>query len=95
MPWKLIITGLIGVATGVGAAVAVMRDIPKRLEENEKLTWHHDDRIAALEARLTLLEESPKGMAEVDLIRPARPSWECGARPCTTPRASLAGTLSF
>lgn len=60
MPWKLIITGLIGVAAGVGAAVAVMRDIPKRLEENEKLTWHHDDRIAALEARLTLLEESPK-----------------------------------
>lgn len=73
MPWKLIVTGLIGVAAGVGAAVAVMRDIPKRLEENEKLTWHHDDRIAALEARLTLLEESPKvkelvceGMAEVD-----------------------------
>jgi hypothetical protein len=73
MPWKLIITGLIGVAAGVGAAVAVMRDIPKRLEENEKLTWHHDDRIAALEARLTLLEESPKvkelvteGMTEVD-----------------------------
>lgn len=60
MPWKLIVTGLIGVAAGVGAAVAVMRDIPKRLEENEKLTWHHDDRIAALEARLTLLEESPK-----------------------------------
>ena len=60
MPWKLIITGLIGVAAGVGAAVAVMRDIPKRLEENEKLTWHHDDRIAALEARLTLLEESPE-----------------------------------
>lgn len=74
MPWKIIITGLIGVAAGVGAAVAVMRDIPKRLEENEKLTWHHDDRIAALEARLTLLEESPKvkelvceGMADVDL----------------------------
>nr|DAV43961.1 MAG TPA: hypothetical protein [Caudoviricetes sp.] len=73
MPWKLIVTGLIGVAAGVGAAVAVMRDIPKRLEENEKLTWHHDDRIAALEARLTLLEESPKvkalvceGMTEVD-----------------------------
>ena len=73
MPWKLIITGLIGVAAGVGAAVAVMRDIPKRLEENEKLTWHHDDRIAALEARLALLEEAPKvkelvceGMAEVD-----------------------------
>jgi hypothetical protein len=73
MPWKLIVTGLIGVAAGVGAAVAVMRDIPKRLEENEKLTWHHDDRIAALEARLTLLEESPKvkelvceGMVEVD-----------------------------
>ena len=73
MPWKLIVTGLIGVAAGVGAAVAVMRDIPKRLEENEKLTWHHDDRIAALEARLTLLEESPKvkeavaeGMADVD-----------------------------
>lgn len=60
MPWKLIITGLIGVAAGVGAAVAVMRDIPKRLGENEKLTWHHDDRIAALEARLSLLEESPK-----------------------------------
>lgn len=60
MPWKLIVTGLIGVAAGVGAAVAVMRDIPKRLEEDEKLTWHHDDRIAALEARLTLLEESPK-----------------------------------
>lgn len=60
MPWKLIVTGLIGVAAGVGAAVAAMRDIPKRLEENEKLTWHHDDRIAALEARLTLLEESPK-----------------------------------
>jgi hypothetical protein len=60
MPWKLIVTGLIGVAAGVGAAVAVMRDIPKRLEENEKLTWHHDDRIAALEARLTLLEESPE-----------------------------------
>ena len=60
MPWKLIVTGLIGVAAGVGAAVAVMRDIPKRLEENEKLTWHLDDRIAALEARLTLLEESPK-----------------------------------
>lgn len=60
MPWKLIVTGLIGVAAGVGAAVAVMRDIPKRLEENEKLTWHHDDRIAALEARLSLLEESPK-----------------------------------
>ena len=60
MPWKLIVTGLIGIAAGVGAAVAVMRDIPKRLEENEKLTWHHDDRIAALEARLTLLEESPK-----------------------------------
>ena len=60
MPWKLIVTGLIGVAAGVGAAVAVMRDIPKRLEENEKLTWHHDDRIAALESRLTLLEESPK-----------------------------------
>ena len=60
MPWKLIITGLIGVAAGVGAAVAVMRDIPKRLEENEKLTWHHDDRIAALEARLTLLEEPPE-----------------------------------
>lgn len=60
MSWKLIVTGLIGVAAGVGAAVAVMRDIPKRLEENEKLTWHLDDRIAALEARLTLLEESPK-----------------------------------
>ena len=60
MPWKLIVTGLIGVAAGVGAAVAVMRDIPKRLGENEELTWHHDDRIAALEARLTLLEESPK-----------------------------------
>lgn len=60
MSWKLIVTGLIGVAAGVGAAVAVMRDIPKRLEENEKLTWQHDDRIAALEARLTLLEESPK-----------------------------------
>jgi len=60
MPWKLIVTGLIGVAAGVGAAVAVMRDIPKRLEENEKLTWHLDDRMAALEARLTLLEESPK-----------------------------------
>ena len=73
MPWKLIVTGLIGVAAGVGAAVAVMRDIPKRLEENEKLTWHLDDRMAALEARLTLLEESPKvkklvceGMVEVD-----------------------------
>ena len=65
MPWKLIVTGLIGVAAGVGAAVAVMRDIPKRLEENEKLTWHHDDRIAALEARLTLLEESPE-VKEVD-----------------------------
>lgn len=60
MPWKLIVTGLIGVAAGVGAAVAVMRDIPKRLDENEKLTWHLDDRIAALEARLTLLEESPE-----------------------------------
>ena len=60
MPWKLIVTGLIGVAAGVGAAMVAMRDIPKRLEENEKLTWHHDDRIAALEARLTLLEESPK-----------------------------------
>lgn len=60
MPWKLIVTGLIGVAAGVGAAVAVMRDIPKRLGENEKLTWHHDDQIAALEARLSLLEESPK-----------------------------------
>jgi len=69
MPWKLIVTGLIGVAAGVSAAVAVMRDIPKRLEENEKLTWHHDDRIAALEARLTLLEESPKGMAEVDPLK--------------------------
>lgn len=73
MPWKLIVTGLIGVAAGVGAAVAVMRDIPKRLEENEKLTWHLDDRVAALEARLVLLEESPKvkalvceGMTEVD-----------------------------
>ena len=73
MPWKLIVTGLIGVAAGVGAAVAAMRDVPKRLEESEKLTWHHDDRIAAVEARLTLLEESPKvkelvceGMAEVD-----------------------------
>lgn len=73
MPWKLIVTGLIGVAAGVSAAVAVMRDIPKRLEENEKLTWHLDDRIAALEARLTLLEEAPEvkkavteGMAEVD-----------------------------
>ena len=73
MPWKLIVTGLIGIAAGVSAAVVAMRDIPKRLEENEKLTWHHDDRIAALEARLTLLEESPKvkalvceGMAEVD-----------------------------
>lgn len=65
MPWKLIVTGLIGVAAGVSAAVAVMRDIPKRLEENEKLTWHHDDRIAALEARLTLLEESPKVKADV------------------------------
>ena len=60
MPWKLIITGLIGVAAGVGAAVAVMRDIPKRLGENEELTWHLDDRIAALEARLTLLEEAPE-----------------------------------
>ena len=60
MPWKLIVTGLIGVAAGVSAAVAVMRDIPKRLEENEKLTWHLDDRMAALEARLTLLEESPE-----------------------------------
>ena len=69
MPWKLIVTGLIGVAAGVGAAVAVMRDIPKRLEENEKLTWHLDDRMAALEARLTLLEESPevkKLVTEVD-----------------------------
>ena len=73
MPWKLIVTGLIGVAAGVGAAVAVMRDIPKRLGENEELTWHLDDRLAALEARLTLLEESPEvkkavtdGMAEVD-----------------------------
>ena len=66
MPWRLIVTGLIGVAAGVGAAVAVMRDIPKRLEENEKLTWHHDDRIAALEARLTLLEESPKVKADAD-----------------------------
>lgn len=73
MPWKLIVTGLIGVAAGVGAAVAVMRDIPKRLEEDEKLTWHLDDRIAALEARLTLLEEAPnvkalvcEGMTEVD-----------------------------
>lgn len=73
MPWKLIVTGLIGVAAGVGAAVVAMRDIPKRLEENEKLTWHLDDRIAALEARLTLLEESPKvkelvceGMADAD-----------------------------
>lgn len=60
MPWKLIVTGLIGVAAGVGAAMVAMRDIPKRLEENEKLTWQHDDQIAALEARLTLLEESPK-----------------------------------
>lgn len=60
MPWKLIVTGLIGVAAGIGAAVAVMRDIPKRLEENEKLTWHLDDRMAALEARLALLEESPE-----------------------------------
>ena len=60
MPWKLIVTGLIGVAAGVGAAVAVMRDIPKRLEENEELTWHLDDRIAALEARLSLLEEAPE-----------------------------------
>ncbi len=60
MPWKLIVTGLIGVAAGVGAAVAIMRDIPKRLEENEELTWHLDDRIAALEARLTLLEEAPE-----------------------------------
>lgn len=60
MPWKLIVTGLIGVAAGVSAAVVAMRDIPKRLEENEKLTWHHDDRIAALEARLTLLEEAPE-----------------------------------
>ena len=78
MPWKLIITGLIGVAAGVGAAVAVMRDIPKRLEENEKLTWHHDDRIAALEARLSLLEESPKGMAEVDPPKEEIPE-ECKA----------------
>lgn len=60
MPWKLIVTGLIGVAAGVGAAVAVMRDIPKRLGENEELTWHLDDRIAALESRLTLLEEAPE-----------------------------------
>lgn len=60
MPWKLIISGLVGVAAGVGAAVVVMRDIPKRLEENEKLTWHNDDRLAALEQRLILLEESPK-----------------------------------
>lgn len=73
MPWKLIITGLIGVAAGVSAAVVAMRDIPKRLGENEELTWHLDDRIAALEARLTLLEESPevkklvaKGATEVD-----------------------------
>lgn len=73
MPWKLIVTGLIGVAAGVSAAVVAMRDIPKRLGENEELTWRLDDRIAALEARLTLLEESPKvkelvceGMAEVD-----------------------------
>lgn len=65
MPWKLIVTGLIGVAAGVSAAVVAMRDIPKRLEENEKLTWHHDDRLAALEARLTLLEESPKVKAAV------------------------------
>lgn len=60
MPWKLIVTGLIGVAAGVSAAVVAMRDIPKRLGENEELTWHLDDRIAALEARLTLLEESPE-----------------------------------
>ena len=60
MPWKLIVAGLIGVAAGVGAAVAIMRDIPKRLGENEELTWHLDDRIAALEARLTLLEEAPE-----------------------------------
>ena len=60
MPWKLIATGLIGVAAGVSAAVVAMRGIPKRLEENETLTWHLDDRIAALEARLTLLEESPE-----------------------------------
>lgn len=73
MPWKLIVTGLIGVAAGVGAAVAIMRDIPKRLGENEELTWHLDDRIAALEARLTLLEEAPEvkeavceGMTNVD-----------------------------
>lgn len=73
MPWKLIVTGLIGVAAGVSAAVIAMRDIPKRLGENEELTWHLDDRIAALEARLTLLEESPKvkeavceGMADVE-----------------------------
>lgn len=73
MPWKLIVTGLIGVAAGVSAAVVAMRDIPKRLGENEELTWHLDDRIAALEARLTLLEESPevkklvaKGATEVD-----------------------------
>lgn len=73
MPWKLIVTGLIGVAAGVSAAVVAMRDIPRRLEKNEELTWHLDDRIAALEARLTLLEESPevkklvaKGSAEVD-----------------------------
>lgn len=72
MPWKLIVTGLIGVAAGVSAAVVAMRDIPKRLETNEELTWHLDDRIAALEARLTLLEESPEvkklvaeGMADV------------------------------
>lgn len=57
MPWKLIVTGLIGVAAGVGAAVAVMRDIPKRLEENEKLTWEHDDQIAAIKARLALVED--------------------------------------
>ena len=73
MPWKLIVTGLIGVAAVVSAAVVAMRDIPKRLGENEELTWHLDDRIAALEARLTLLEESPevkklvaKGATEVD-----------------------------
>lgn len=73
MPWKLIVTGLIGVAAGVSAAVVAMRDIPKRLGENEELTWHLDDRVAALEARLTLLEESPevkklvaKGASEVD-----------------------------
>lgn len=81
MPWKLIVTGLIGVAAGVSAAVVAMRDIPKRLSENEELTWHLDDRIAALEARLTLLEEAPevkKAMTEgmVDVEPPKKETSE-------------------